>query len=192
MPDARTLRKNAGSPTFVCCTDGARLSDCFRDLATISALEPVSGVQHRLVKLVVHVQPLTSCCYKWARGKHSFGVSIWDQSSMAHFREVMENDIGAAWKLWHLLAGSSAFPSRILRQCPWSSGWRSGSEGEFVARLWRRHRQASERSKVWMNVEVMRYWKRFLAPCLKTPSCSMGQEPIHCWCRPATSCELGR
>ena len=41
---------------------------------------------------------------------------------MAHIRELMVTDIDAAWKLWHLLAGGSAFPSRILRQCPWSSG----------------------------------------------------------------------
>ena len=73
------------------------------------------------------------------------GVSNWDQSSMAHLRERMETDIDAAWKLWHLLAGGSAFPSRILRQCPCSSGWGSGSESERVARLWRRHRQARAR-----------------------------------------------
>ena len=88
---------------------------------------------------------LTSCCYEWVRGKHSPGVSNWDQSSMAHFRELMDTDIGAAWKLWPPLAGGSAFPSRILRQCPWSSGWGSGSESERVARLWRRHRQARAR-----------------------------------------------
>ena len=50
--------------------DDARLSHCFCGLATISALKPASGVQHGPVKLVVHVQPLTSCCYKWVRGKH--------------------------------------------------------------------------------------------------------------------------
>ena len=65
MTDVRTWRKNAGSPTIVSCIDGARLSDCFRGLVTTTALEPVSGAQHRPVKLVVHVQPLTSCCYKW-------------------------------------------------------------------------------------------------------------------------------
>ena len=32
---------------------------------------------------------------------------------MAHLRELMETDFDAAWKLWHLLAGESAFPSRI-------------------------------------------------------------------------------
>ena len=64
---------------------------------------------------------------------------------MAHLREQMETDIDAAWKFWLLLAGISAFSSRILRQCPWSSGWGSGSESEIVARLWRRHRQARAR-----------------------------------------------
>ena len=64
---------------------------------------------------------------------------------MARLRELMGTDIDAAWKLWHLLAGGSAFPSRTLRQCPWSSGWGSGSESERVARLWRRHRQAGAR-----------------------------------------------
>ena len=102
MPNVKTWSKNAG----------ACLSDCFRGLATISVLEPVSGVQHRPVKLVVHVQPLTSCCCKWVHGN-------WDQSSMAHLRELMVSDIDAAWKLWRLLSGGSAFPSRILRQCPW-------------------------------------------------------------------------
>ena len=113
--------------------------------AEISALEPVSGVQQRPVKLVVHVQPLTSCCYKWVRGKHPPGVSNWDQTSMAHLRAPMDTDIDAAWELVHLLAGASAFPSRILRQCPWSSGWGLGSESERVARLWRRHMQAGAR-----------------------------------------------
>ena len=61
---------------------------------------------------------------------------------MAHLRGLMDTDIDAAWKFWHLLAGGSAFPSRILRQCPWSSGWGSGSKSERVARLWRGHRQA--------------------------------------------------
>ena len=64
---------------------------------------------------------------------------------MARLRELMETDTDAAWKLWHLLAGGSAFPSRILRQCPWSSGKGSGSESERVARLWRGHRQARAR-----------------------------------------------
>ena len=132
MPRVKTWRKNASSSTFVSCVDGARLSHCFRGLATISALE---GVQHRPVKLVIHVQPLTSCCYKWVRGNHSLGISYWDQSSMAHLHELMETDIDAARKLWHLLAGGSAFPSRIVRQCPWSSCWGSGSESERVARL---------------------------------------------------------
>ena len=112
MPNLKTWSKNAG----------ARLSDCFRGLATISVLEPVSGVQHRPVKLVVHVQPLTSWCCKWVRGKHLPGVSNGDQSSMAHLRQLMVSDIDAAWKLWNLSAGGSAFPSRILRECPWSSG----------------------------------------------------------------------
>ena len=77
MPNLKTWRKNAGSSTFVSCIDGARLSDCFCGLATISALEPVSGVQHRPVKLVIHGQPLTSCCYKWVRGKHfSWSVKL--------------------------------------------------------------------------------------------------------------------
>ena len=84
MPNVKTRRKNVGSSTFVSCIDGARLSDCFRWLATILAPEPVLGVQHRPVKLVNHVQPLTSCCYKRVRGKHVPGVSNWDQSSMAH------------------------------------------------------------------------------------------------------------
>ena len=39
LPDVKTWRKNAGSSTFVSCIDGARLSGCFRGLATISALE---------------------------------------------------------------------------------------------------------------------------------------------------------
>ena len=69
MPNVRSWRKNAGSPSFVSCVDGG-LSNCSRGLADISALEPVSGVQHRPVKLVIHVKPLTSCCYKWVRGKH--------------------------------------------------------------------------------------------------------------------------
>ena len=60
---------------------------------------------------------------------------------MAHLRELMDTDVGAAWKFWHPLA----FPSRILRHCPWSSGWGSGSERERVTRLWRRHRQAKAR-----------------------------------------------
>ena len=145
MLDLKTWRMNAGSSTFVSCNDGARLSDCFCGLATISALEPVSGVQHRPVKLVVHVQALTSWCYKWVRGNHFLGVSNWDQSSMARLRELMVTDIDAAWKLWHLLAGGSAFPSRILRQCPSSAGWGSGCESERVARLWRGHRQAGAR-----------------------------------------------
>ena len=29
MPNVRTWRKNAGSPSLACCIDGARLSDCF-------------------------------------------------------------------------------------------------------------------------------------------------------------------
>ena len=77
MPNLKTWRKNAGSLTFVGCIDGARLSDCFRELAEISALEPVSDVQHRPVRLVIHDEPLTSRCYKWVRGKHSLGVSNW-------------------------------------------------------------------------------------------------------------------
>ena len=145
MPDVISWRKNAGSSTFVSFIDGARLSDCFRGLATISALEPVSGVQHPPVELVVHVQPLISCCYKLVRGKHPPGVSNWDQSSMAHLRELMDTDIDAAGKFWYLSAGGSAFPSRSLRQCPWSSGWGSGSESDRVARLWRGHRQARAR-----------------------------------------------
>ena len=78
MPDVRTWRENAGHSTFVSCIDGVRLSDCFRGLATISALEPVSGVQHRPVKLVLHVKPLTSSCYKWVPDKHFPEVSKWD------------------------------------------------------------------------------------------------------------------
>ena len=110
MPNVKTWRKDAGSSTFVSCIDGAQKSDCFCGLATISALEPVSGAQHRPVKLLIHVQPLTSCCYKWVRGKHLPGVLYWDQSSMAHLRELMVTDIDAAWKLRHLLAGSSCLP----------------------------------------------------------------------------------
>ena len=144
-PNVKTWRRNAGSSTFVCCIDGARLADCFRGLATVSALEPVSAAQHRPVKLVVHVQPLTSCCYKWVRGTNSLGVSNWDQSSMARLRELMDTGIDAAWQFWHLLAGGSAFPSRILRQCLWCSGWGSRSESERVARLCRRHWQAKAR-----------------------------------------------
>ena len=205
MPNVKTWRKNAGSSTFASCVDGA-CQTVSVVLATISALEPVSGVQHRPVKLVVHVQPLTSCCYKWVRGKHSPGVSNWDQSSMAHLRELMDTDIDAAWKFWHLLVGGSAFPSRILRQCPWSSGWGSGSESERVARLWRRRRQARARKTGEDDCRadsILEEISRILSENSKLAiakwrhekswsCCSMGQEPIHCWCRPATSCELGR
>ena len=168
MPNVKTWRKNAGSSTFVSCIDGARLSDCFCDLATISALEPVSGVQHRPVKLVLHVQPLTSCCYKRVRGKHSPGVSNWDQSSMARLRELMDTDTDAARKLWQ--AGGSAFPSRILRQCSWPSGWGSRSKSDRVARLRRGHRQARAARQVRTTVELMRHWRRFPASFQKTPS----------------------
>ena len=65
---------------------------------------------------------------------------------MAHLRELMDADIDAAWKFWHLLAGGSAFPSRILRQSLWSPGWGSGSESERVARLWRRHRARARKT----------------------------------------------
>ena len=124
MPDVRTWRQNAGSPTFVSCIDGARLSDCFRGLATIPALWPVSGVQHRPVKLVIHVQPLTS----YVRGKHFSGSQLgikarWNRTSK------LPGNSGTC------CLGGSHSPARILRQCPWSSGWASDFESERVARL---------------------------------------------------------
>ena len=107
----------------------------FRGLATISALEPVSGVQHRPVKLVVHVQPLTSCCYKWVRSKHFPGISNLDLSSMAHLRELMETDIDAAWKLWHLLV--------------WGLGFRKGACALTLAQASAGQSTQDRRGRLW-------------------------------------------
>ena len=138
------------------------MSDCFCGLATISALEPVSGAQHRPVKLVVHVQPLTSCCYKWVRGKHSPGVSNWDQSSVAHLRELMETDSDAAWKLLPSLH-VSCVNARVLLvgdRGPKASVW--SDCGGSIGRP-EHARQART------SVELMRSWRRFLTSFLKTP-----------------------
>ena len=116
MPDVRTWRKNAGSPTFASCTDGARLSDCFRGLATISALEPESGVQHRPVKLVIHVKPLTSCCFKWENIALA-GLKL-DQSSMAHLRELIDTDIDASLETLAPVCYGFCFPSAYPASMP--------------------------------------------------------------------------
>ena len=136
MPDVKTWRKNAGSSTFVSSLMVHVCLTVSGDWRKSRHLNQCRGCNTGPVTLVIHVKPLTSCCYKWVRGKHFPGVSKWDQSSVARLRELMDTDTDAAWKFWHSLAGGSVFPSRILRQCPWSSGWGSGSESERVARLW--------------------------------------------------------
>ena len=67
-------------------------------VATISALEPVSGVQHRPVKLVGSCSASHFLLKMGSRQAFSWGLKKRDQSSMAHLRELMVTDIGAAWR----------------------------------------------------------------------------------------------
>ena len=57
---------------------------------------------------------------------------------MARLRELMEADIDAAWKFWHLLAGRFCLPFTYPASMPLVFCG-SGSESERLARLWRRH-----------------------------------------------------
>ena len=138
MPKVRTWRKNAGSPKLISYIDGARLSDCFRGLATICALEPVSGAQHRPVKLVVHVQPLTSCCYKWFRGKHflvGFQPSL--HVSCVNARGLLVGDRGPNASVWSDCGGGIGWPDHARKA-------RTSAE---LMRSWRRFLTFSENSK---------------------------------------------
>ena len=169
MLNLKTWRKNAGSSTFVSCIDGARLSDFFCGLATISALEPVAGVQHRPVKLVVHVQPLTPCCNRWVRGTHSPGISNWDQSLMAHLRELMETE--------SMLPGNSGtcwlevLPS-LRVSCPNARGlvvWDRGPKASVWPDCGVGIGRPEHARQARMMVEQMRSWRRFRAYFLGTP-----------------------
>ena len=129
----------------------------------------VSGVQHRPVKLVIHVQRLTSCCYKWVRGKHLPDVSNWDQSSMDHLRELVETDIDAARELWHLPAG--VLPSLHV-SCDSAHGLQVGDRVPKVS-MWpvcgvdtgRLEHARQGRT----TGDLMLSWRRFLAFSRKTP-----------------------
>ena len=174
MPDVRTWRKNAGSPLFVSSIDGARLSECFRGLATIYAMKPVSGVQHRPVKLVIHASlslrgvTLGFTCWLgvlpslhvscvsahglpgWGSGSESERVArLWRRHRQARARKTGENDCRAdaiLEEISHILSGKLQGGYRQMERC---------------------------HEKPWSR-------------------CSLGQEPIHCWSQPAASCELGR
>ena len=88
FPSSPTYRLNAQSQEWLTCIDGAVVSPKLAGSASVYALEPINGAQHKPVKTEIAFQPCFHKSYRW-KLSDPVDMGAWSASQRSHLKSLI-------------------------------------------------------------------------------------------------------